>query len=411
MAPRICLLTESFHPKIGGGETHARLLGATLVRRGVPVFILTQRQVRAWPRLDEVDGVPVRRVGVPGSARFGKFLMMPGALLSLLYRRRDYDVVYVCGMRTLGPVAALLSLMTGCRSVLRAESCDELSGADTLNKFPSGARRRVIASLFALRNVLMRRADRFLSISRVIRQEFLDCGVPPERIVSIRNGIDTTRFDPAEPAEKQGMRRRLGLPDGLLCIYTGKLNRGKGLEMLLRAWRRLVLAHPRLHLVLVGSGANQFLSCEEELRAFVRAHGLEPHVTFTGAVWNVEDYLKASDLFLFPSEKEALGISLIEAMACGLPAIASRTGGILDVIEDGVDGRLIEVGDEEALVAAVDDLVRHPEIGAQLAQAARRKAVDVFSISAVAEAHEQLFRSLIQPPEAPAVRSEARATE
>jgi glycosyltransferase involved in cell wall biosynthesis len=346
----------------------------------------------------------VRRVGVPGSARFGKFLMMPAALLALLRWRREYDIIYVCGFRTLGPIAVLLSLTTGCRCVLRAESLEELSGADTLRKFRRGMMRRTAFFILAMRNALIRRADRFLSISSVIKQEFLEYGVPPERIVSIKNGIDVRRFSPVSLAGKMELRRRLDLPDGLLCTYTGKLNRMKGLEMLLRAWQRLVARHAEFHLVLVGSGANQFLSCEDELRVFVRDNDLERSVTFTGAVGNVHEYLNASDLFVFPSETEALPISLIEALASGLVIVASRAGGIADVVDDGVNGRLIEVGDEEGLVAAIEDLVRHTEIGERFAQAARTKAVEVFGIDAVAEAHERLFRSLIEPPAvAPAV--------
>lgn len=394
MAPRICLLTESFHPRIGGGETHARLLSATLVERGLPVFVLTQRQLRAWPRRDRVDGVPVRRVGPPGFPRLGKFLMMPGALVQLLRRRRDYDVIYVCGLRTLGPVAVVAARLTGARCVVRAESCDELAGAAILAAARPGLARRVAGTLLGLRNALILRADRFLSISRAITREFLDCGVPPERVVAITNGIDGARFAPAAPGERAALRARLGLPAGFLCVYTGKLNRGKGLELLLRAWQRLAARHRHLHLVLVGSGAGQFLSCEEELRRFVRDHDLAASVTFTGAVGNVEDYLKAADLFVLPSDSESLGIALIEAMACGLPAIATRVGGIPDVVEDGIDGRLIEAGDEAGLAAAIEHLLADPAARAALARAARAKAEAGFSIATVAAAHERLFRAL-----------------
>ena len=396
MTLRICLLTESFYPKIGGGETHARLLGTRLIRRGVSVFVLTQKQLRTWPRVDQVDGIPVHRVGPPGFARFGKFLMLPAALLTLLRRRHDYDVIYVCGFRTLGPVAVLVARLTGSRCVLRAESCAELSGADPIHQVRGGIRQNLVHALIGLRNRILLRADRFLSISEAIAEEFRSCGVPPERIVAIRNGIDTARFTPASGARKQELRRQLGLPDGFLCTYTGKLNRGKGLEMLLRAWRRL--EHPALHLVLVGSGAHQFLSCEDELRTFVRTHDLEQRVTFTGAVRNVEDYLQASDLFVFPSESEALGISLIEAMACGLPVVATRTGGIPDVVDDGVNGCLIEVGDEEAFIRTVDSLFTDPSMRAELGQAARQKVLSSFGIDAIAAAHEELFRSLIERP-------------
>lgn len=224
--------------------------------------------------------------------------------------------------------------------------------------------------------------------------------MPPERLVEITNGIDTARFSPVAAAEKQALRRRLALPDRTLCTYTGKLNRGKGLPILLRAWRRLAERWPQLHLVLVGSGAHQFLSCEAELRRFTARHGLDDRVTFSGAASRVEEYLRASDVFVFPSESESLGISLIEAMACGLPAVTTRVGGIPDVVDDGVNGRLIEVDDEDALVAAIEELVRQPALAAQLGQAARTKVVEVFGIDAVADAHERLFRALLAPPAA-----------
>jgi glycosyltransferase involved in cell wall biosynthesis len=392
--PRICLLTESFHPRIGGGEAHARLLSAELVARGVPVFVLTQRRERAWPQREQVDGVPVHRVGPPGFPRLGKFLMVPAALWQLLRRRRDYQVVYVCGLRTLGPVAVLAARLSGARCVVRAESCDELAGEGTLAAAPAGLARRTASALLGLRNALILRADRFLSISRVITREFLDCGVPPERLVAIPNGIDVSRFAPAAPGETAALRARLGLPEGFLCVYTGKLNRGKGLEMLLRAWRRLGARHPHLHLALVGSGAGQFLSCEGELKGFVRDHGLASSVTFTGAVGNVEDYLKAADLFVLPSDSEALPLALIEAMACALPVIATRVGGIPDVVDDGVDGRLIEAGDEARLEAALEQLLADPAARAALARAARAKAEAGFSIATIAAAHERLFRAL-----------------
>jgi glycosyltransferase involved in cell wall biosynthesis len=393
--PRICLLTESFHPRIGGGETHARLLSAALLARGLPVFVLTQRRERGWPRHDRVDGVAVRRVGPPGFPRLGKFLMLPAALLQLLRRRRDYEVIYVCGLRTLAPVAVLAARLSGARCVVRAESCDELAAADTLAATPEGLARRTVRALLGLRNALILRADRFLSISRAITREFLECGVPPERLVAIPNGVDVARFTPPKPGEAAALRARLGLPaDGFLWVYTGKLNRGKGLEMLLRAWQRLASRHPRLHLVLVGSGAGQFLSCEAALRRFVTDHGLASRVTFTGAVANVEDYLRAADLFVLPSDSEALPMALIEAMACGLPVVATRVGGIPDVVEDGVDGRLIAAGDEAVLAAAIEGLLADPAARAALARAARAKAETGFSITAVAAAHERLFRAL-----------------
>ena len=111
------------------------------------------------------------------------------------------------------------------------------------------------------------------------------------------------------------------------------------------AFQRVAAEDPSAFLALVGSGAGQMLSVEDELRATAAAWGLGDRVTFTGRLDNVEDALRASDVFAFPSEYEALGLSLLEAAACGLPAVASRTGGIVDVVEDGRSGWLVPPGD------------------------------------------------------------------
>src|SRR5262249_55422618 len=162
------------------------------------------------------------------------------------------------------------------------------------------------------------------------------------------------RFRPASPADRAALRARLGLPEAsLVATYTGRLLRGKGLEALLDAFAVAAARRPAAHLVLVGSGGGQMLSVEDELRRRASDADLAGRVTFAGRVDAVEDSLRASDLFAFPSEFEALGISLIEAAACALPAVGARTGGIVDVIEEGGSGLLFQPRDTGGLAAAL----------------------------------------------------------
>ena len=128
MSPRVCLLTETFHPVVGGGETHARLLSRALGRLGVEVFVLTRRRTRAMEPRACVDGVSVVRVPPPGFKRFGKYLMLLPVAWKLFSLRSRYDVVYVCGLRVLGVVGVAVSKLLGKRCVLRAESVGEMSG-------------------------------------------------------------------------------------------------------------------------------------------------------------------------------------------------------------------------------------------------------------------------------------------
>jgi glycosyltransferase involved in cell wall biosynthesis len=310
----------------------------------------------------------VLRVRPSGPARRGKYAMVPAALRALARERARYDVLIVPGTRVLGLPALLLARALRKRVVLQAEVNGEMSGEIYTwgTRAHRPAVRRVVGAAVALRNTLMRDADAWVAISQEIRRELLAAGVDEAKAVYIPHAVDTRRFVPATPAERLAHRARLGLPsDRTLILYTGRLLRGKGLDVLLDAFARVAPRHPLAHLVLVGSGAGQALSVEDALQELARAAGLGERVTFTGRVENVQDYLQASDIFAFPSLFEALGLSLVEAAACGLPCVGSRTGGIVDVIEPERSGFLCAPGDAAELARALEVL---------LADAGRREA-------------------------------------
>lgn len=397
--PRVCLFISSFHPRVGGGETHARLLARALRGLGTDVWVLTRRHDRRLPRRDIVDGTPVWRVGPAGFPRLGKYLMLPAALGALIRKRASYGLIYVCGLRVIGVAGMLAALWLGKRVVMRAEACGEWSGAFALNR-PAGDARSLhllVRSAVWLRNRLYRRADRFLAISRVIREEYLAGGIPADRIATITNGIDFAVFQPADSVVRAALRAEFQFGSDVVFLYSGKLNRGKGLELLLRAFARVAQEEPRARLVLVGSGGTQYLSCEAELRAYVAERGLEARVLFTGYTDRVADYLRAADVFVFPSESEALGLALIEAMACGCAALASATGGILDIVDDRINGRLLPVGDEDAWRQAMLDAIRQPDQTARWAAAGMRSVRERFAIDEVARQHQRLFQTLYTP--------------
>jgi glycosyltransferase involved in cell wall biosynthesis len=238
---------------------------------------------------------------------------------------------------------------------------------------------RAIRAGTGARNLLLRDADAFVAMSRRIREEMLGARVPVERIALIPHGVDTVRFHPSSSDERSAARARLGLPaDACVIAFTGRLLRGKGLEELLAAFAKLAGDVPSAHLLIVGSGAGQALSVEEDLRATVLREGLATRVTFTGRLDDVSEALRAADVFAFPSVYEALGLSLIEAAATGLPAVGARTGGIVDVIEDGASGWLVSPGDALELASRLRALVADPAARARLGGRAREIAVDRF---------------------------------
>lgn len=398
--PRICLLTNSFYPLIGGGETHALQLCREFLRKGGQVFVLTRRVTADLKRQEVVEGLPVYRLPPVGFRRFGKYLMMLPTFLELIKRRKEYDVLYVCGLRVAGIPAMLASRLLRKPCVLRAESLGELSGAFIWQSPDERIRRTRLRPFLEwcirLRNNLLLGASAFISVSAPIAEEFEGMGVPASKNRLIRNGVNVEALHSPTMFSRSDLRGKLGLPlDAIIFTYSGKLNKGKGLELLLRVWNRFVATCSRAHLVLIGAGAHQYLSCEPELRTYVLQHQMENSVTFTGFRTNVSEYLRSTDCFVFPSENEAFGLALAEAMACGLPCLASRTGGILDLINDGYNGHLIDPYDENAWFNAMTDFVTHPDRARELGEKARDTILQKFTMASVAEQHLDLFRSLV----------------
>jgi glycosyltransferase involved in cell wall biosynthesis len=367
------------------------------VRAGATATVVTRRGDAAWPREETVDGIRVLRVPPPGPARKGKYLMVPGALWALIRERARFDVLVVRGTRVLGLPGLLAGRLLGKPVVLQAEINGEMSGEVYTwgTRLARGPADRLVHALVGLRNLLMRDADAFVAMSRAIREELQVAGVEPGRIAHLPHGVDTRHFRPASPAERSAIRRRLRIPETAHVVcYTGRLLRGKGLPTLVEAFARIAAREPAAHLLLVGSGEGQALSIEDELVARVRDAGLAARVTFTGRVESVEEHLRASDVFAFPSVFEALGISLIEAAASGLPAVGSRTGGIVDVIEDGESGLLVAPGDVEGLAEALLTLAGDAALRARMGRNAARLAVRRFDFADSVVRYRALFAEL-----------------
>ena len=394
---RVLFLTESFHPVFGGGERHIHELGRRLVAGGDVATVVTRRGEQSWPAEDSLDGIRIVRVPPPGPGRTGKYAMTPSAMAAVWRERAAHDVLVVRGTRVLGLPGLAAGRAAGLPVVLQPDINGELSGevytwGTRLAQRPWST---AIGVAVRARNLLFRDADAFVAMSRRIRDELLAAGVAPEKIAHLPHGVDTERFRPASPDERAALKARLGLPGtSLVVTYTGRLLRGKGLEALVGAFAAVAARHPAAHLLLVGSGAGQALSVEDELRRRVADAGLAGRVTFAGRVDAVEDHLRASDVFAFPSEFEALGISLIEAAACGLPGIGARTGGIVDVIEDGASGVLFGPRDTEALAAELDRLLADASLRARLGARAREIARGRFDLEDSVLRYRALFRAI-----------------
>lgn len=412
MEKRVCLLTETYHPVTGGGETQARALARGLTRRGWSVLILTRRSDASQPREEWLDGARIVRLPPAGASRKRKWGLLLTAFWGLMRRRGDYAAVVVSGFRILGVPAVMATRLLGRVCLLKADSLGEMSGRyfaaglETIGLTPTSLPFR---ALLKLRNGLFRRAERFIAISSSIERELAQSAVGADRIVAIPNSVDVARFHPVDAATRDSLRRRLGLPvDRVLTTYTGRLVSYKGLFLLLDAWRSEPALQEAGTLLFVGSGGLDIHNCEGELRGSVARYGLEDSVRFAGEVHDVRELLQASDVFVLPSESEAFGISLIEAMATGLAVVSSDAGGLSDIVSDGMDGLRFPSGDGSRLRHALRRLHADAALREKLGSAARESAVARYSTEMVVERYEEVLMSHLAPEALPSAGVTAR---
>lgn len=396
--PRVVVLTPYFRPIVGGVESNAERLARYLQHHGFAVRVLTKRVTKDLPDVEKMDGVGIERIGPYGDrAAAGKWLLLPQVAEWLGRERSTYDVICCIDYRGIGVAVVGAGLLTRRPAVFQAQTTGVLSGANMDGALvrwkinPQGTLGRIAK---AVPRAIYRRADAFACISRDIEREALASGIPRERVHYLPNAIDMTRFRPATDAEKREVRQQFGLPlDAIVCLFVGRLSREKGLMELVEAWTSvtnamLLIAGPDMdgHAWNVGPAA----------RDFAARHQLESSVRFLGSVSDVASLLRVADIAIQPSHFEALGLSAIEALASGVPVVASAVGGLLDFMVDGGNGRLCPPQNPAALAAAIRSVVDDGELRRRLAAGARASVLGDYDEEVVSERFGALLRQLVK---------------
>lgn len=394
----VLIFTETYRPVVGGGERQAEVLAEGLRARGIAVTLLTRRSDPTLLKTERVGGVDVYRLPPAGGGPTKKWGLVWSCIPALIRLRKKYDVVFVSGFRIVGMSAVLIAKPLGKAVVLKADSQGEMSGeffANGLKHIGLTPKSPPFRLFLALRNMILRRADACVAITEGVSAEFTSAGIRPELVHAIPNAVDTRRFCPASGQERVALRETLGVaPDDVVFIYTGRLVSYKGLPLLLRVWREIRRERDERRLILVGSGGLDIHNCEDDLREYVRRHRLQDSVLFTGNVDNVSDYLRASDVFVLPSEDDAFPSSLVEAMACRLAVVVTPVGAMGDIVTHERSGLLVAPGDGESLRGALLRLLGDRELRERLGAAGERSVAERYSAEFVAGRLLELFRSL-----------------
>jgi glycosyltransferase involved in cell wall biosynthesis len=230
---------------------------------------------------------------------------------------------------------------------------------------------------------------RIVTISEGIRQVMLAHGVPEAQLTCVPSAVDTGRYQPGgDPA---AFRRSCGLPEDSVVIgVIAQMIPRKGHEVLFAALPEVLRKHPDVRVLLFGKGP-----LEPELRRAVAAQGLERNVMFAGYRSDMDQVIPCLDVVAHPAWLEGLGVSLLETAACGVPLIASRAGGMPEIVHPGVNGYLIEPGDSHALTGYLLDLLDHPERRREFGAAGRRLALERFAVGRMVAGNYAVYQEVL----------------
>ncbi len=239
------------------------------------------------------------------------------------------------------------------------------------------------AYLRATRHAIQR-SDVVTAVSHHLRQQTYDVLGVECPIQAIPNTVDATRF---RPGVDMDVRRRFARDDEALLLHVSNFRPVKRTCDVVRILAE-VNAHVPARLVMVGDGPEQ-----PKASALARDLGVGDRVTFLGAFPTVEAIMRSADVFLLPSSLEAFGLAALEAMASGVPVVATSVGGIPEVVEDGVSGFLREPKDVPALAGAVRTLLQDDALHARMAAAGRERAVTTFAEENVTHMYAEVYEA------------------
>jgi glycosyltransferase involved in cell wall biosynthesis len=403
---KLALVTRRYPPLVGGAEKVVSYLAEAVAREGADVTVVTSappglglparesvaidsKSRKRRDRPEAGGSLDVVRLGTSRVRFLGTWLYMHN--LRRWFARNPIDLAYVSMLKHDAYVALGAGETLGFPVVLRPEGAG-VTGDIAWQSWGNFGRRI---------GRRCRRAVAFIAISKAIEKELETAWVsgtmrdPNDRpfrpgtasnrprIVSIPNGV---------PVPEAAWQVRPGWRESPRAVFVGRLAQEKGLDDLIAAWPTVRASYHRAQLTLIGEGPER-----PRLEALARSLGLGDSVDLPGAAASdeVTEQLRQSDLFILPSHEEGMSVALLEAMALGIPVVASSISGNRRLVSDFKHGRLAPVDDPGRLAGVIVGQWADFDRAFHMSRSARDRVEREFSIAAVARKHLELFRQLI----------------
>jgi glycosyltransferase involved in cell wall biosynthesis len=246
-----------------------------------------------------------------------------------------------------------------------------------------------------------RAVDGVAAISPAVAEALVNSGVTRDRIAIIPSGVDCERFRPPNADERMHARLALGLtPRDIAVGAVGMIEPRKGQRHLIEAMELLRDSGAVGSAATVGAGVRCFIAgagaSAKSLTAVIHTQAMDESIRMMGMIDDSRELLWALDIFAMPSIQEGLGVAALEAMACGLPVIASATGGLLDSVQNEITGIHVPVGEASALANAIARLAASSELRSRMGAAGRDRVAADFAMSSMAQGTLALYRKCLQ---------------
>ncbi len=365
------------YPTHGGSGVVATEMGKCLANWGHEIHFISYQQ--PFRLQGYHPGIFYHEVEVPNYPLFDfqpYDLALVNKVVSVV-RERDLDIIHAHYAVPHSACAYLAREMVGRE---RLKIITTLHGTDITLVGSNPSFREI--TTFSLRE-----SDAVTAVSRSLQRETLEFFPGCPEPVFVPNFIDTKKYSPHKGP-------------GSLCTFSGEgekillhISNFRPVKRVLDVVRVFHRVQEKLpcRLLMVGDGAERYRASR-----LVEELGLKEKVTFLGVQDDVLPMLNEADLFLLTSEKESFGLAILEAMACGLPVVASNAGGIPEVVEEGKTGFLYEVGDVEAMARGCLELLTRPDLYKTFCSRSRERAVENFHQEKIVKLYEEIYLSLVK---------------
>ena len=391
---RILQLCTRYPPGTGGVETHVHAIATELHTRGHEVEVLTSDLLTETPfkRIDpedklynNVDGVPVRRFKARGLSGTAQYSFMPAMVRAVL--ASEADIVHAHSYGFFQTHLAMAAKRMGrTRFVFTPHFHPEWASG-------KGAKRKLLRRVYdrVVGGSTLSSADAVLCVSRGEAQAIKEMGFHGSMVRIVPNGISPELLDlTIDPGP---FTKKFGLEPPIV-LFAGRLAENKGLDVLVQAAAQVLKELPKATFVLVGEDGGMKAAIEAKAKAL----GISDKVVLTGHL--KEDALFRSafascDVFVLPSIFEAFGIVVLEAMAMGRPCVATKVGGVPDLITDGTTGLLVEPNDPVGLSKALLKVLTDPSQAAQMGLKAKRAVGKDFTWPRIVDKLEEVYYEVL----------------